>query len=116
MLGGAGSGATSPGQTSLTRVKSPLPPDWSLVTVMRTCAVETVLLNGTWRCTSALPVIDATGCHVVPSQASTVKSCGTPSTLDSRVMPGRLTLLGAVMVRTSWYTPIVSSFQNVSLF
>ena len=36
-----------------------------------------------------------------PPQVSTVKSCGTPSLFDSRVIPGRVWALGVLMVSTS---------------
>jgi hypothetical protein len=99
-LGGT-TGSTSAGQTSLIRVNSPCGVFWSWVTVIRTCGVLTVAVNGTRIRTALLPVIVAALCHCVPSQVSTVKSTGTPSELDRSVMPDSVTGCGAVMVSTS---------------
>lgn len=95
------SSASSPGYTSLIRVNSPWGVLWSAVTLIRTCVVETVAAKGTARRTDVLPVTVAAVRQAAPSQVSTVKSAGTPSELDSSVMPGRDSGAAVVTVRVS---------------
>jgi len=86
------------GQTSLIRVNSPLPVDWSRVTVIRNWLVVTGCGKATASCSWVFPVTVAS---VVPSALCTVKSCGTPSALNCKVMPGSVTADGVVRVSTS---------------
>ncbi len=111
---GTSTGATGAGQTSLTRVNAPRGVSWTPVTVMRTRSVVTGVANGTGHWMTSLSRTVAAVCHAPSRHTSTVKSVGTPSLLDSTVIPGSSAGPGRVMVSVSGKAPSVSSFQKVS--
>lgn len=111
---GSSTGATASGHTSLIRLKAPLGVSCTAVMVMRTLVPDTGVGNATARWMTSLSDTVAANCQAPFVQTSTVKSVGTPSLLETSVIPENSRAAGTVMVSVSGNTPSVSSFQKVS--